>query len=125
MRSDRAFELCGAGAVLMIQKTVRGFLVRQAYARRFEEAVRVRVLVPAAGVLQKCWRGMKGREEGARRRRMWAAATEIQARVDVKSENGLYCRETNTVLIQSGFFVVDDPRQKLSSYQVPSPLGFR
>lgn len=83
MRSNRSFDLCGKDAVLMIQKMIRGFLVRKAYARRFEEAVRVRVLVPAAGVIQKCWRGKKGREEGALRRRMWAAATEIQARVTV------------------------------------------
>lgn len=82
MRADRAFELCGLGAVLMIQKTIRGFLVRKAYERRFQEALRVRVIIPAAGVLQKCWRGKKGREEAALRRRMWAAATEIQARAD-------------------------------------------
>ena len=68
------------GAVLLIQKTIRGFLVRKAYERRFQEALRVRVFIPAAGVLQKCWRGKKGREEAALRRRMRAAATEIQAR---------------------------------------------
>ncbi|CAM9629410.1 unnamed protein product [Scytosiphon promiscuus] len=77
-RAIRTFQLCGAVAILMIQKTIRGFLVRKAYTRRFEEAVRVRVIVPAAGVLQKCWRGKKGREQAALRRRMWAAATEIQ-----------------------------------------------
>lgn len=71
------------GAVVQIQKTIRGFLVRKAYERRFQEALRVRVIIPAAGVLQKCWRGKKGREEAALRRRMWAAATEIQARVDI------------------------------------------
>ncbi|CAM9183903.1 unnamed protein product, partial [Hapterophycus canaliculatus] len=79
-RAARAFQLCGIAAILLIQRTTRGFLVRKAYERRFEEAVRVRVIVPAAGVLQKCWRGKKGREQGALRRRMWAAATEIQAR---------------------------------------------
>lgn len=80
-RANRAFELCGLPAILLIQKSIRGFLVRKAYRRRFQEAVRVKVIVPAAGVLQKCWRGKKGREEGALRRRMWAAAIEIQVRV--------------------------------------------
>lgn len=79
-RATRAFQLCGLPAILLLQKIIRGFLVRKAYERRFEEAVRVRVIVPAAGVLQKCWRGKKGREQGALRRQMWAAATEIQAR---------------------------------------------
>ena len=46
--------------------------------------MRVRVVVPAAGVLQKCWRGKKGREEGALRRRMAAAATEIQVGFGVR-----------------------------------------
>eukprot|EP00752_Nemacystus_decipiens_P018220 g16349.t1 len=78
MRATRAFELCGLSAILLVQKTIRGFLVRKAYERRFQEALRVRVIIPAAGVLQKCWRGKKGREEAALRRRMWAAATEIQ-----------------------------------------------
>lgn len=78
LRSARAWELCGLPAVLLLQRVMRGFLVRKAFSRRFEEAVRVRVVVPAAGVLQKCWRGKKGREEGALRRRMAAAATEIQ-----------------------------------------------
>ncbi|CAB1110136.1 unnamed protein product [Ectocarpus sp. CCAP 1310/34] len=74
----RAFELCGLPAILLIQRSIRGFLVRKACTRRFQEAVRVKVIVPSAGVLQKCWRGKKGREEGALRRRMWAAAIEIQ-----------------------------------------------
>ena len=39
--------------------------------------------MPAAGVLQKCWRGKKGRDEGALRRRMAAAATEIQVSIHV------------------------------------------
>ncbi|CAM9218906.1 unnamed protein product, partial [Ectocarpus fasciculatus] len=77
-RATRAFELSGLPAILLIQKSIRGFLVRKAYKRRFQEAVRVKVIVPSAGVLQKCWRGKKGREEGALRRRMWAAAIEIQ-----------------------------------------------
>ncbi|CAM9810654.1 unnamed protein product, partial [Ectocarpus sp. 4 AP-2014] len=80
-RATRAFELCGLPAILLIQRSIRGFLVRKAYKRRFQEAVRVKVIVPSAGVLQKCWRGKKGREEGALRRRMCAAAIEIQRHV--------------------------------------------
>ena len=78
MRAICAFKLSGLAAILLTQRVIRGFLVRKAYERRFQEAVRVRVIVPAAGVLQKCWRGKKGREEAALRRRMWAAAIEIQ-----------------------------------------------
>ncbi len=87
LRETRAFELCGLGAILLIQRVIRGFLVRQAYERRFREAVRVRVIVPAAGVLQKCWRGKKGREEAALRRRMRAAAIEIQARTEKQAKS--------------------------------------
>ncbi|CAN0023331.1 unnamed protein product, partial [Ectocarpus sp. 12 AP-2014] len=80
-RATRAFELCGLPAILLIQRSIRGFLVRKAYKRRFQEAVRVKVIVPSAGVLQKCWRGKKGREEGTLRRQLWAAAIEIQRHV--------------------------------------------
>lgn len=78
-RTIRAWELQGLPALLLLQRAIRGFLVRKEFSRRFEEAVRVKIIVPAAGVLQKCWRGKKGREEGFLRRRMKAAATEIQA----------------------------------------------
>lgn len=79
-REVNAWELCGVPALLSIQRTVRGFLVRRAYARRLEEVIRVKVIVPAAGVLQKCWRGTRGRIEAARQRLSRASATEIQAR---------------------------------------------
>lgn len=78
MRIARVWTLSGLPALIRLQKVVRGFIVRKAFARRMEESIRVRIVVPAAGVLQKCWRGKKGRDEGARRVRMRAAATEIQ-----------------------------------------------
>lgn len=87
-RAARTWVLCGLPALLLIQRVVRGFLVRKAFARRFEEAVRVRVVIPAAGVLQKCWRGRLGRNDAALRRKMKAAATEIQVNIGILSRNG-------------------------------------
>ncbi|CBJ25867.1 conserved unknown protein [Ectocarpus siliculosus] len=80
-RKFLAFRARARAGAIGLQRSIRGFLVRKAYKRRFQEAVRVKVIVPSAGVLQKCWRGKKGREEGALRRRMWAAAIEIQRHV--------------------------------------------
>lgn len=78
MRASRAWDSYGLSALLLIQAVVRGFLVRKAFARRFQEAIRVKIMVPAAGVLQKCWRGKLGKKEAALRRRINAMATEIQ-----------------------------------------------
>lgn len=43
LREDRSWRKYGLPALISIQRTVRGFLVRQAYARRFKEAIRVKV----------------------------------------------------------------------------------